>query len=81
VPICGFESAETALKLKGKPVWTLIGDADGDRLLGSTRAMVSALRDAGSDVRYTEYRSVGHNSWDRAYNTPELIAWMLEQKR
>lgn len=80
-PICGFESAETALKLKGKPVWSLIGDADGERLLQSTRTMVSALRDAGSDVRYTEYRGVGHNSWDRAYNTPELIAWMLSQKR
>ena len=29
----------------------------------------------------TEYRSVGHNSWDRAYNNPTLMDWMLVQSR
>jgi predicted peptidase len=24
---------------------------------------------------------VGHNSWDRAYDDPELWKWMLAQKR
>jgi hypothetical protein len=43
--------------------------------------MVKALRDQGKSARFTEYRSVGHNSWDRAYSNPELIQWMLGQVR
>ena len=43
--------------------------------------MAQALRDAGGNARQTEYRDVGHNSWDRAYNDPALIDWMLAQAR
>jgi predicted peptidase len=43
--------------------------------------MVGALRREGTTARLTEYRGVGHNRWDRAYNTPELIDWMLAQRR
>ena len=81
VPVCGYGTNEAALKLKNKPLWTLIGDADMERLLQSTRSMTRALKEAGSSVRYTEYRTIGHNSWDRAYNTPGLISWMLDQSR
>ena len=81
VPVCGYGDTDMALKLKDKPVWTLIGDADSDRLLGSTRTMSNALKAAGNSLRYTEYRTVGHNSWDRAYNDPEVISWMLKQTR
>ncbi len=81
VPVCGFGDPGAILKLKETPVWTILGDADMDRIVRSTRAMATALRDAGGDLHYTEYRGVGHNSWDRAYSTPELIEWMLAQKR
>jgi hypothetical protein len=67
--------------LKETPVWTLMGDADSDRIVQPTRDMVRALRSAGGSVRETEYRGVGHNSWDRAYSDRGLIDWMLEQKR
>ena len=30
--------------------------------------------------KITEYRGVGHNSWDRVYNDPELIDWMLANR-
>ena len=81
VPVCGYGDADMALKLKNKPVWTLIGDSDAERLLQSTRSMTRALKNAGSSIRYTEYRTVGHNSWDRAYNSPEVISWMLKHNR
>jgi predicted peptidase len=32
-------------------------------------------------VRYTEYENVTHNSWDKAYAEPELMKWMLSQKK
>jgi predicted peptidase len=45
------------------------------------RTIVESLRNSGSPAKLTEYRGVGHNSWDRAYNNPELIDWMLAQQK
>jgi hypothetical protein len=39
------------------------------------------LQAIGGSARETEYRGVGHNSWDRAYNDPALIGWMLARSR
>jgi predicted peptidase len=81
VPICGPGDPETADRLKGLPVWTFCGDADRDETVLNLRTMVETLRNAGNPAKLTEYRAVGHNSWDRAYNNPELIGWMLAQAR
>lgn len=81
VPVCGFSEASAVAPIAGAklPIWSFIGDADSDRLLTSTRSMVAAFRDAGTGPRETEYRGVGHNSWDRAYSDPGLIRWMIEK--
>jgi poly(3-hydroxybutyrate) depolymerase/prenyltransferase beta subunit len=81
VPVCGRGDEANAAVLKGLPVWAFVGDADSNATVLNTRAMVLALRAAGGMARETEYRGVGHNSWDRAYNDPALIAWMLERGR
>jgi poly(3-hydroxybutyrate) depolymerase len=81
VPICGGGDAATADRLKALPVWIFCGDADRDENVRSLRAMADTLRHAGNPARLTEYRGVGHNSWDRAYNSPELIDWMLAQQK
>jgi pimeloyl-ACP methyl ester carboxylesterase len=81
VPICGRGQEENAKILKPLPVWAFIGDADRAESVLNTRAMVEALRAVGGSARETEYRGVGHNSWDRAYNDPALIVWMLARSR
>jgi hypothetical protein len=43
--------------------------------------MVEALRRAGAEVRYTEYPDVGHNSWEKAFQEPELATWLFSQRR
>ena len=73
--------ADEASRIRGLPVWTFCGDADRDETVLDLRAMVEALEREGSHARLTEYRGVGHNSWDRAYNDPELIEWMLAQRK
>ena len=78
VPVCGFGKPETAAALKGLPLWAFVGDEDMDRIVRETRAMVAALRAVDAKPKYTEYRGIGHNSWDRAYNDPSLAAWMLD---
>ena len=81
VPICGPGRPDSASRLKGLPVWTFCGDADRDATVLNMRTMVEALEREGVNARLTEYRGVGHNSWDRAYNDPELIDWMLAQRK
>jgi prenyltransferase beta subunit/pimeloyl-ACP methyl ester carboxylesterase len=78
-PVCGSGRPEMVPALKSLPFWTFVGDADRPTL--GLRTMVVALKDAGASPRITEYRGVGHNSWDRAYNDPNLIDWMLAQSR
>jgi poly(3-hydroxybutyrate) depolymerase/prenyltransferase beta subunit len=81
VPVCGFGNPQQVKPLKDLPVWSFLGDADMDRIVTSTRAMLNALRDLGAQPRQTEYRGVGHNSWDRAYNDLEMVHWLLSQSR
>jgi pimeloyl-ACP methyl ester carboxylesterase/prenyltransferase beta subunit len=81
VPICGPGQPEGVAQLKGVPVWSFCGDADRDVTVRNMRTMVEALQREGATPRLTEYRGVGHNSWDRAYNDPELLDWMLDQHK
>jgi acetyl esterase/lipase len=81
VPVCGQGQEENAPILKALPVWAFVGDDDNAKTVLNARRMVEALRDAGGSARETEYRGVGHNSWDRAYNDPALIGWMLARSR
>ena len=81
VPICGGGKLEDAKTLAKLPVWTFCGDADRETTVHNLRAMVEAINAAGGKAKLTEYRGVGHNSWDRAYNDPALIEWMLGQKQ
>ena len=81
VPICGRGKPENVETIKGLPTWIIVGDEDGVATVQNARSMAQSLRDAGANPRQTEYRAVGHNSWDRAYNDPKLIEWLIAQAR
>lgn len=81
VPVCGGGETSDAAALALTPIWCFHGDADPVVPVDRSREMVVAVRTAGGDVRFTELPGVGHNSWDDAYGNPELIAWMLQQRR
>ena len=74
--------ATMAPRLKSLPTWVFHGDRDSFNSVQSSREMVAAIRAAGNpNIRYTEYPGVDHNAWDPAYNDPEVIEWLLAQKR
>jgi predicted peptidase len=73
--------AEAARKIGKTPVWIFHGGADPIVPPDESRKMNEALKAAGGDVKYTEYENVTHNSWDKAYADPELMKWMLSQKK
>jgi predicted peptidase len=81
VPICGRGDPSQAAKIKDLPCWCFHGDADKAVAVKGSREMIAAIKGAEGSPRYTEYPGVGHNSWDRAYSTPELYTWLLEQHR
>ncbi len=72
--------AETAKRIGSTPIWIFHGGADETVPVEESRKMAQALQAAKANVRYTEYPSVGHNSWDKAYAEPELVPWLLSQK-
>ncbi len=62
------------------PVWVFHGDSDPIIPVSESRKMVEAIKAEGGNVRYSEYKGVGHNSWDRAYSEPEFFPWLLSQR-
>lgn len=85
VPVCGAIRLHTpqqaAEKIKDIPCWAFHGDMDNSVKVEGSRDMIAALKKAGGIPKYTEYPGVGHNSWDKAYDTDELYTWLLEQKK
>jgi hypothetical protein len=43
--------------------------------------MVMALQTAGSDIQYSEYPGVGHDSWVQTYEDEEIIDWLFTNQR
>lgn len=81
VPVCGRGDTKTAVKFKDTPVWAFHGDKDASVPVAGSRDMVAALKAAEGMPKYTEYKGVGHNSWDKAYATDELYEWLFKQTR
>jgi predicted peptidase len=81
VPIAGRPVLEVAPQIKHIPCWCFHGDNDPSALVEECRQMIQALRDAGGNPRYTEFKGYKHNVWDRAYADPALYKWLLQQKR
>ena len=46
------------------------------------RELYKKLMEKGArHVKYSEYPGVNHNSWDNAFAEPELLPWMMAQKK
>jgi predicted peptidase len=81
VPICGRGDPKQAEKLKDLPIWAFHGADDPTVKPEGSRDMIEAVKKAGGSPKYTEYPKVGHNSWDKAYDTEELYEWLLKQSK
>lgn len=84
VPICGkaYDVPAWAEKLKNTWIWAFHGDKDNAVPVTGTTDMVAAIEAAGGErVKMTIYEGVGHNSWTKAYDDPELYKWMFSKQR
>jgi predicted peptidase len=72
--------AAVAAQTTGLPIWIFHGAKDDVVPTVQSRNLVQAMRDAGTDVKYTEYPDVGHGAWDPAYADEELWKWLFAQR-
>jgi predicted peptidase len=82
VPNAGDSPYDTlAEALKDIPIWIYHGADDPVVPVTESRRMAAALQAVGAVVTYTELPGVGHGSWDAAYQSAELPAWLFTQQR
>lgn len=82
VPICGGgDPARMAHGLVQVPIWAFHGDNDPIVPVSESQQMIFPLRQAGSEVRFTVYPDVAHNSWEQTYNNPEVYDWLLTHRK
>ena len=63
------------------PIWTFQGGQDIDPTPARTESYVRAFRNAGAEVRYSLYPSLGHGTWNTAYAEPEFFSWMRSKSK
>jgi predicted peptidase len=81
VPICGGADNSTAPRIAGLPIWVFHGGADTTVKTIRSRSMVDALIAAGGKPKYSEVPGVGHDVWNTAFASPELLPWLFAQRR
>ena len=92
-PIAGAQSLVNsyakAMANENLPVWAFHGDADNVIDLSASTGWVDKINyfQPNPAARLTIYKGVGHNSWDRAYDTEHtyhstnLYEWMLSHTK
>lgn len=80
-PDSGAPFVALARQLRGLPIWIFHGEMDRVVPVIGSREPAAALKDAGGNVRYTEYLGTDHNSWDATYASKEFVDWLFGQRR
>ncbi len=81
-PICGGANALAYTKKTAKtPFWIFHGAIDAIVPVQLSRDMYARLQALKGKVKYTEYPTVNHNSWDNAFAEPDFLTWLFSNKR
>ena len=80
--ICGGDNTLNAKKYAKKvPLWVFHGAKDSVVPESHSEAIVSAIKDAGGDPKFTVYPNDDHNSWNDAFAEPMFMAWLFAHKK
>jgi predicted esterase len=72
--------AQYAQALGRTPIWLFCGSADPVVAPRQSELMYDAFKTAGGNIRLWIYQGLGHDSWTRAYDEPELPRWLLAHR-
>ncbi len=80
-PLTGGDRFTPIVEKIGKiPAWLFHGAEDKIVQVSESRNLTAAIKANNGQVKYSEFRDVGHNVWLNALNEKELIPWLLSQK-
>jgi hypothetical protein len=77
----GIASANMFEEVGKLPLWYFQGGQDGNPTPSRTYNFIKRLRNAGGVVRYSLYPSLGHGTWNTAYNEPDFFLWIVAKKK
>ena len=80
-PVCGGGDSSRVCAIRNISVWAFHGAKDNAVPYYESERMVKGLKSLGSDVRFTLYPDIEHDSWTATYNNPELYEWLLSRER
>lgn len=81
VPICGTVNPSRLVSAQDVKFRIYHGDADNVVPVEGSRQAYKALKAAGADVEYVEFPGVNHGSWTPAFNDPDFMGWLFDQKK
>jgi len=80
-PICGGGNLDRICIMRDIPVWAFHGAKDTEVPYEESERLVRALKELGSDVKYTLYPDMGHECWTKTYQNKELYDWFLSKSK
>lgn len=63
------------------PLWIFQGGLDNNPYPAETKNYIKKFRDAGAEVRYSEFPEVGHTVWNNAFKEPDYFSWLLQHSK
>jgi predicted peptidase len=82
VPICGAgDPFLIGWIVKLPPVWAFHGADDKVVPPIESQRMIDKIHEKGGEAKLTIYPGVGHDSWKKAYDDPDMWEWLLAHKR
>jgi predicted peptidase len=81
IPLCGAGNPDIASRAAKTAVWAFHGETDDVIPVRYSREMIDAIKKAGGNPRYTEYKGVGHEIWERVFKEPGLAEWLFAQRK
>ena len=81
VPICGGGDPEQAIYFKDVNIWAWHGEQDNVIDVKKSQDMVQALVKVKGNIKYSEIKVRGHDSWLDVWNSNDLWNWLYNQRK
>ncbi len=78
--ICGGDALANVKKYKDVPLWIFHGGKDNVVPPEFSKEIADLLKIIGTEVKYTMYPDVSHNSWDSAFAEPQFLPWLFSHR-
>lgn len=81
IAICGGVHPSWAEEIQHTPLWLIHGQQDQVVAHSFSEKLFNALQKKDAPVRFTSYPELSHNSWDKAFQEPDFLAWLFSHQR